>query len=148
MFLVLSDLSLVTRKDLALDSTYGILVTTSGVQGTWVTLTSNSQAALPTGPTKLAWPIFNESRRDQILGSFAPDVGKTGRVTILAGKYFARTTVYTGSVTVGQYLEVTSTGALASGVGATATAVAMCTVAPRAYTYLGNSVNAMDIYVF
>ena len=143
MFLVLTDLALLTRRDLTIDSTTSILA--SGLQGTWVTVSGTGNAFIPNQATKLAWPIFNESQRDQTVGKWAPDVLNTSRVTILAGKYFARTTVYTGSPLIGQSLDVNSSGQLVA--GATAP-VAYCVKPPYAYTYLGNSVTAMDIYVF
>jgi hypothetical protein len=143
MFTVLTDLSLITRRDLAIDPSSGILV--SGLQGLWVTW-NGTGAAYPAAATKFAWPVFNESKRDQTTGQWAPDVLKTTKVTVLAGKYWARTTVFTGSPTVGQYLEVNAAGQLAAG-SASSTNVALCMVAPRSIDYLGTTVSAMDIYV-
>lgn len=144
MFLVLSDLALVTRKDLSIDSTTSILA--SGLQGTWVTISGTGNAFLPNGATALAWPVFNESQRDQTVGKWAPDVLNTKKVTILAGKYFARTTVFTGSPLINQALDVNSAGQLAAA-AASVTNVAYCIKAPYAFTYLGLAVTAMDIYV-
>ena len=141
MFTVLSDLSLITRKDLTISAA---TILASGLQGLWVT-TDATGAIFPTTATKLAWPIFNESKRDQTTGAFAPDVAKTNKVTILAGKYWARTTVFTGSPTIGQALGVNTVGQLAAG---TSAPVAYCVVPPRSLDYLGTTVSAMDIYVF
>jgi len=142
MFTVLTDLSLITRRELSIDATGTIL--TSGLQGYWVSIGSNGAVAPPSA-TKLAWPIFNESKRDQTVGQWAPDVVKTSKVTILAGKYFARTTVFGGSPTVNASLDVNAIGQLVAGSTAP---VAYCTVAPRNIDYLGTTVSAMDIYVF
>jgi hypothetical protein len=142
MFLVLSDLALLTRKEISIDATTGILA--SGLQGTWVTVSGTGNAFLPNGATKLAWPVFNESQRDQTVGKWAPDVLNTKKVTVLAGSFFARTTVFTGSPLITQSLDVNASGQLAAG---TTAPVAYCVKAPYAYTYLGNSVTAMDIYV-
>lgn len=141
MFTVLTDLSLIVRKELTI-SAATILV--SGLQGLWVT-TDATGAIFPTTATKLAWPVFNESQRDQTVGAFSPDVAKTNKVTVLAGKYWARTTVFTGSPTIGQALDVNTSGQLAAG---TTAPVAYVVVPPRSIDYLGNTVSAMDIYVF
>lgn len=142
MFTVLTDLSLLVRRDLSIDAASPILI--SGLQGYWVTLGANG-AAQPAAATKLAWPVFNESQRDQAVGKWAPDVVKTSKVTILVGKYFARTTVFSGNPTVGAAMDVNNAGQLVAGSTAP---VAYCVVAPRNVDYLGNTVSAIDIYVF
>lgn len=142
MFTVLSDLSLVGRKDLDID--YPGHFSVSGIQGTWVTLVAGK--AIPaSSATKLAWPIFNEANRADTVGTWAPDVTKTKKVTVLFGKYFARTTAFSGSPTVGASLDVqANTGLLVAGSSAP---VAYCVVAPRNIDYLGTTVSAMDIFV-
>jgi hypothetical protein len=146
MFLVLSDLAVLTRKELTIDTTTPNVLT-SGVQGSWVTISgSNSTAFLTSGATALAWPVFNESKRDQTAGAWAPDVLNTGKVTILTGKYFARTSVYSGSPAVGQPLDCMA-GGLIQGASGTATNVGFCIKAPYSYNYLGYTFNVIDIYV-
>lgn len=144
MYLVLSDLALLVRKDLTIDASASILA--SGLQGSWVTISGTGTAFFPNGNTILAWPVFNESQRDQTVGKWAPDVLNTKKVTVLVGPHFARTTVFTGSPLIGQSLDVNSSGQLAAA-APTYTNVAYCVKAPYAYTYLGNSVTAMDIFV-
>jgi hypothetical protein len=145
MFLVLSDLALLTRKDLTIDVSASIIA--SGIQGSWVTLSGTGTAFLTQIATPLAWPVFNESQRDQTVGKWAPDVLNTKQATVLSGKYFARTTKFTGTPVVGAPLDVSTNGALVSSGSVNANNVAFCIKAPYAYTYLGNSVTAMDIYV-
>jgi hypothetical protein len=147
MFTVLSDLSLIGRRDVTMSTAAaGTAIQTSGLQGTWVTLDGADSAAFPLAAStnQIAWPIFNESKRDQTVGAFAPDVALTSKVTILFGKYYARTTVFTGAPTIGQALDVNTAGVLVAG---TTNPVAYCVVPPRNIDYLGKTVSAMDIFV-
>ena len=145
MFTVLSDLSLIGRRDISIGTTIaGADITLSGIQGMWVSLDAADSAAMPAAATKLAWPVFNESQRDQTKGKWTPDVTLTKKVTILFGKYFARTSIFTGSPTIGATLDVNGGGQLVSGSSAP---VAYCVVPPRNIDYLGTTVSAMDIFV-
>ena len=145
MFLVLSDLALLTRKDLLIDPSASVIA--SGLQGSWVTISGTGNAFLTQTATSLAWPVFNESQRDQTVGKWAPDVLNTLKVTILTGKYFARTTVFTGSPVVGAPLDVSTNGNLVQSGSVNASNVAYCIKAPSSISYLGNTVSAMDIFV-
>lgn len=140
MFTVLSDLSLIGRRELTISAA---TILASGLQGLWVTVDATG-AIFPTAATELAWPIFNESQRDQTVGKFSPDVALTNKVTVLFGKYFARTSVFASSPTIGQALDVNTSGQLAAG---TTHPVAYVVVPPRNLDYLGNTVSCMDIYV-
>jgi hypothetical protein len=143
MFLPTSDLSLIVRREIPY--ALGSPILASGLAGTWVTVSGTGQASFPASPTLLAWPIWNESQRDQAIGKWGPDVLNTQQVTVLAGKgFFARTSVFTGSPTIGQGLEVDSLGRLAYGA---TYPVAYVMKAPYALTYLGVQMTVMDIYV-
>ena len=146
MFQILSDLSLLTRKELTL-STAAPDVLNSGITGSWVTIDTDGTARLTgVSPTELAWPVFNESKRDGTVG-WTPDVTNSSLVTILAGKFFARTDRYTGVSVVGP-LKTTSRGLLTPAVeGTTTDVVAYCVKAPYSTTYLGNTFTVIDIYV-
>jgi hypothetical protein len=146
MFQILSDLSLLLRKELTL-STAAPDIVGSGLSGSWVTLDTDGTARL-TGvvPTELAWPVFNESKRDGTVG-WTPDVTNASIVTIIAGKFFARTDRYTGVSTVGP-LKTAAGGLLQPAVEGTVTdVVAYCVKAPYSTTYLGRTLTVIDIYV-
>jgi hypothetical protein len=147
MFQILSDLSLLLRKELDVDDTANDVLA-SGVSGTWVTLNSSSKAVRTTGTsTELAWPVFNESARDQSVLGWTPDVTNSKKVTVLAGKYFARTDQYTSVTAVGP-LKTGANGKLANAVeGSTTNVVAYCVKAPYSTNYLGNTLTVIDIYV-
>jgi hypothetical protein len=83
--------------------------------GTWVALDANGvgQPALG-GP---AFPIFTESNRDGTVG-FTGDVSVTKNVTILYGKFEARTDQFTGTPALNDKLYVLTNGTLANATGA------------------------------
>ena len=141
MFTVLSDLSLLERKELDIELAGSAYV--SGIQGLWVTLSGGY--AVPTSTAvRMAWPIWNESYRNQTVGTFTPDVTNTRKVTVLSGKYFARTSVYSGTPSEAAALDVSATGGLESGSTAP---VAYVTKAEASFDYLGNTMNVIEIYV-
>lgn len=145
MFLVLSDLSLVVRRDVEIDQVNGS-VYVSGIQGMWVTINATTGKAMQTSTaTRLAWPVFNETARAQTAGGWAPDVQQTKKVTILSGRYFARTNMVSGSPAIGAALDVGAGGYLTAG---TSAPVAYVIKTYSNYDYLGNTLSAVyDIYV-
>ena len=146
MFQILSDLSLLLRKELDVDDAYN-QVLASGVTGSWVTLTSGGKAILTDGTaTELAWPVFNESARDGSV-SWTPDVTNSKKITILAGKFFARTDRYTSVTQVGPLKTGASGKLVAATEGVTTNVVAYCVKAPYSTTYLGNTYTVIDIFV-
>ena len=147
MFNILSDLSLLTRKELDVDDASNDVLA-SGIAGTWVTLGANSKAIRTQGTsTELAWPVFNESKRDGTVLGWTPDVTNSKKVTVLCGKYWARTDQYTSVTTVGP-LKTGANGKLVAAVeGTTTNVVAYCVKAPYSFTYLGNALTVIDIYV-
>lgn len=147
MFLIKSDLSLLLRKDLDVSDTSNDVLA-SGVSGTWVTISGSTPYAKRTaGATELAWPVFNESKRDQTAGGWTPDVTNSKKVTVLAGKYFATTDQYTSVTAIGP-LVTGANGKLVAGSESSSTnVVAYCVKAPYSYNYLGNSLTVIDIYV-
>lgn len=146
MFNILSDLSLLLRKEVdCSDSLNDVLA--SGVSGTWITLDSSGYGVRTSGAVEMAWPVFNESKRDQTAGGWTPDVLNSKKVTVVAGKYFARTDQYSGVAAVGP-LKTGSNGLLVNAVEGSATnVVAYCVKAPYSYNYLGNTLTCIDIYV-
>lgn len=145
MFRILSDLSLVTRKELPIDTTsnsYHVL--TSGISGVWVTLDASGYATRTGTATELAWPIFNDSARDGTVG-WTPDVTTSNGVTVLAGKYFAATNQYTSVSAVGP-LATGANGKLVTATeGTTTNVVAYCIKAP--YTDAFTGLTVIDIFV-
>lgn len=147
MFLIKSDLSLLLRKDLDCSDT-GNAVLASGVSGSWVTISgTGANARLTAGATELAWPVFNESKRDQTIGGWTPDVTNSKKVTVLAGKYFATTDQYTSVTAIGPLVTGANGKLVAATEGTSTNVVAYCVKAPYSYNYLGNSLTVIDIYV-
>jgi hypothetical protein len=146
MFTVLTDLSLLLRKefDLSTYNSYDVLV--SGVTGVWVTLDSSGTAIRTSSATKLAWPVWNESSRAGTVG-WTPDVSNSKKVTTLMGKFFATTDQYSG-VTVCGPLVTGANGKLVPGTESVSTnVVAYCIKAPYSKTHLGTTFTVIDIYV-
>lgn len=142
MFKILSDLSLLLRKDLDVsDALNDVLL--SGVSGCWVTY-NGAYAKRTASATKFAWPVFNESNRNGTVG-WTPDVTNSKKVTVLVGKYFAQTDMFNNTPSVGDALDVTSLGHLVAGSSAP---VAYCTKASTAISYFGRTINVIEIYVF
>lgn len=144
MFSILSDLSLLLRKDLAVSATGDLLA--SGVSGTWVTLDTDGTAVRTSSAVELAWPVWNESNRDGSVG-YTPDVNNSKKVTVLAGKFFARTDEYTGVSAVGPLKTGANGKLVAATEGVSTNVVAYCVKAPYTTSYLGRSVTVIDIYV-
>jgi hypothetical protein len=110
MLKLLSDLKKANRFDKT--ATAGVIA--SGVTGTWVTLDSNDKFDLPSGATRLAFPIWTESNRDGSVG-WTPDVGATNKLTVLDGYVRAITDQVAGysSLALGDNLTVDANGKLA-----------------------------------
>ena len=111
MLKTLSDLKLTNRMDF--EAAAGVIA--SGVTGTFVTLDSSQVLQLPSGATKLAWPVWNESYRDGSVGKWSPDVTETGKLTVIDGYLRAITDQVTGyaGLAVGDLLTVDTSGNLA-----------------------------------
>jgi len=110
MLKLLSDLKRANRMDF----TAAADVIASGVEGTWVTIDSNQALQFPAAATKLAFPVWTESNRDGTVG-WTPDVGATGKLTVLDGYLRAitdRVTSYAG-LAIGDLLTVDANGKLA-----------------------------------
>jgi len=90
-------------------------VLASGVTGTWVTIDSNDNFQLPSGATKLAWPVWTESYRDGSVGKWTPDVSATGKLTVLDGYMRAITDQVAGygELALSNLLTVNTNGKLA-----------------------------------
>jgi len=148
MFNILSDLSLLTRRELPVDDSLNDVLA-SGVSGVWVTLATGGYAHRTSSGSTVgpAWPVFNDSARDQSVLGWTPDVKNSKKVTILAGKYFARTDQYTSITTVGQALTTGANGKLVAGTVGTDNIVGYCVTAPYSYVYLGNTLTVIDIFV-
>lgn len=146
MFSILSDLSLLLRREFPVDNALNDVLA-SGVSGVWVTLATGGTATRAQTATGMAWPVFNDSARNQSVLGWTPDVTNSGKVTVLAGKYVARTDQYTSVTTVGQALKTGVSGKLVVGTDGSDPIVAYCVKAPYTYNYLGNTLTVIDIYV-
>ena len=146
MFSILSDLSLLLRREFPVDDSLNDVLA-SGVSGVWVTLASGGYAKRTQTATGLAWPVFNDSARDQSVLGWTPDVTNSKKITTLAGKYVARTDQYTSVTTVGQALKTGANGKLVTGTAGSDPIVAYCVKAPYTTNYLGNTLTVIDIYV-
>lgn len=110
MLKLLSDL----KRSNRFDKTAAASVIASGVEGTWVTLDSNDHVDLPSAATKLAFCVWTESNRDGSVG-WTPDVGATGKLTVLDGYIRAITDQVAGyaDLSIGDLLTVDTDGKLA-----------------------------------
>ena len=146
MFSPLSDLSLLTRREIDVDDSLNDVLA-SGMSGVWITLNTSSKGVRTQTAVELAWPVFNDSARNQSVLGWTPDVTNSKKVTVLAGKYFARTDQYTSVTAVGP-LKTGANGKLVGATeGTTTNVVAYCTKAPYTFNHLGNSLSVIDIYV-
>jgi len=141
MFKILSDLSLVLRRELPIDTasnSYHVL--TSGISGVWVTLDSSGYAVrTSTSGNQLSWPIFNDSLRTGAVG-WTPDVTTTNKVTVLMGNFVAATDQYTGVSAVGTMLTAGANGKLVAGTVGTDQIVGMVSKAPYTDAFTGLTV--------
>lgn len=96
MLKLLTDLTAVHRMDFATGT--GTLIT-SGYQGQWL-VPGDSTATFPSSGQAGAFQIWTEGNRDGTAG-FTPDATNTGKLTVLYGKYRARTDRFNGGL--GQY---------------------------------------------
>jgi hypothetical protein len=147
MFSILSDLSLVLRREFPVDDSLNDVLA-SGVAGVWVTLGTGGYAkrtqTVGAGP---AWPVFNDSARDQSVLGWTPDVKNSKKISVLCGNYYARTDQYTSITSVGQALTVGANGKLVAGTEGTHAIFGYCVKAPYTYSYLGNSLTVIDVYI-
>jgi hypothetical protein len=135
MLKLLSDLKKANRFDKT--ATAGVIA--SGVTGTWVTLDSNDHFDLPSASTRLAFPVWTESRRDGTVG-WTPDVDATGKLTVFDGYLRAITDQVSNydSLALGNNLKVDTDGKLTKTDGAEdAVAVVMRKI--DSVTYLGTT---------
>ena len=141
MFQIQSDLSLLLRKDLDAATS----LKNSGVEGSWVTL-SSGKAILTTAATKMAWPVITGSHRDGTAG-YTYDSVNTGKVAVLCGPMFATTDQFVStSVVEGSPLKTGAAGKLVIAADGTE-AVAWCMKAPYNKTYFGRTISVIDIYM-
>jgi hypothetical protein len=119
MLKIMSDLNQIQRFDFAAPST---TVLTSGFQGQWVALGA-SQVSYPTSGQGGVFQIWTEGNRDGTNG-FTPDTANTGKLTLLYGKYRARTDRFNGTLadySIGTALTVGADGDLTPATYVTAT---------------------------
>lgn len=141
MLQILTDLLKVNRLELT--ATAGLIA--SGVMGTWAQMTGSSNGCdLPTAGN-LAFPIWTESYRDGEVG-WTGDVGITGKVTLLYGKFRAITDQVTGTPAVNAVLYAAADGTLSTTAG-NGIVVAVCTKASHSVTYLGTTFTACIEFV-
>jgi hypothetical protein len=155
MFKLLSDLSTVQRKEIPiyLTSTVGHPnneVYVSGYSGSWVTLDSSGYAVLTSAHTQgLAWPVWNESKRDGTQG-WSPDVKQAQSVTVFFGKVRFLTDRYYGSPSLGDPLTPSDVagykGCLETATPSSHEAiVAYCRKAPYSYTHFGSTITVIEV---
>lgn len=107
MLKLMTTLDSLQRWDITTPST---TVLTSGYQGQWI-VPGLSYSAYPSSGAAGAFQIWTEGKRDGTAG-FTPDTANTGKLTVLYGKYRARTDRYNGSPTIGTKLTVNADGDL------------------------------------
>lgn len=130
----LTNLNLLNRQDFT--ATAGLIA--SGYTGSWAKL-ETEQLDLSTDGEFALGTIWTESYRDGTQGSWTPDVGFTGKLTIIWGKFRALTDQFTGTPAVGAALKVGDDGKLATGIVGTDYIVAYCTKASHSIEHLGST---------
>lgn len=124
-------------------------VLANGKTGLWVAFDANGVGQPSLG--NFGVPIFTESNRDGSAG-FTGDVSVTKGVTVLFGKMEAVTDQYTGTPALGDKLYILADGTLANATDGSVTpdgedamrSVAICTKAPAAMEWFGNTINVIE----
>jgi len=135
MLRVLTNLNLLNRQDF----TGSAAVIASGVTGTWVKQETGTVDYVDASGDYAVGPVWTESYRDGTAGSWSPDVGVTGNLTIIWGDFRALTDQFTGAPAVGNALKVETDGTLAVGTANSDYIVAYCTKASHSVTHLGST---------
>jgi hypothetical protein len=107
MLKLMTPLAQIERFDLTGQA--GIILA-SGYQGQWI-VPAATYFTYPTSGQAGAFQIWTEGMRDGTIG-FTPDVTNTGKLTVLYGKYRARTDRFNGAPTYGDKLTVNADGDL------------------------------------
>jgi hypothetical protein len=150
MFNILSDLTMVLRREFNVAVTGAGQILSSGVLGSWVTLDGSGNATLTSAATALAYPVWNESYRDGTVGAFTPDVVNSKRVTVIIGKIFATTDQFSNTTPIsrGDALMTASGGILVKNTAiGTYPTVAICVKPTYTTTYFGKTLNVIDIQI-
>jgi len=83
MLRILTNLNLLNRQDFT--ATAGLIA--SGYTGSWVTKIAADNIDLPaTAGIFSMGPVWTESYRDGTIGSWTPDVGVTGKLSVVFGQ--------------------------------------------------------------
>jgi len=157
MLKIMSDLTKLERIDFTASAGF----VTSGYQGQWIQPGSSTVAYPTSGVAGGAFQIWTEGNRDGTAG-FTPDATNNGKVTVIYGKYRARTDRFNGALSaydVGTPLTVDADGDLVparyvnvsgvAGVGAAVTAdkvVAYC-VGEGSMTYFTHNGGSAFDYI-
>lgn len=139
MLQILTDLLKVNR----MDYTASAWILASGVQGNFVEIDGSDGVQEPSAAGNMAYAIWTESYRDGTAGNWTGDVSKTGKVTILFGKYKGLTDQFTGTPAVGEKLYATTAGKLSTTAGA-GHLIGICTKSSHSVTYLGTAFTAIE----
>lgn len=135
MLRILTNLNLLNRQDF--ESTAGLLA--SGHTGVWVRKIADDKIDLPAANGYAFGPVWTESYRNGNVG-WTPDVGITGKLTVVFGNFRALTDQYTGIIAIGDALVVGADGKLVAGaLGGVEVVVARCTKAEHSITHLGDT---------
>lgn len=137
MLQIKSDLNLVTRFDLKMDS----WILNSGVTGTFVKW-SGDNAVRPTAGSQ-AYFIWTESNKDGSQG-WTPDALASQKITVVYGKHRAATDQYVGNPAAGEKLYVNADGKLTTTPTGENVVIAYCTKAPTSVTELGRKYNVIE----
>jgi len=143
MLRILTNLNLLNRFDL--EATAGLIA--SGYTGTWVRKIADDKIDLVSNAaTDFAFgTVWTESYRDGTIGSWTPDVGITGKLSVVYGKFRALTDQFTGAPAIGNALVVNTAGQLAVGTYGTDRIVAFCTKASHSISHLGRTHTVIEI---
>ncbi|MCA9313769.1 hypothetical protein KDA08_05670 [Candidatus Saccharibacteria bacterium] len=104
----MTDINMVQRIDFPTGT--GTLIA-SGYQGQWL-VPGSTYAIFPTSGQAGAFQIWTEGNRDGTVG-FTPDTAHTAKLTVLSGKYRARTNRFVGAIgdySIGTQLTVNAAG--------------------------------------
>lgn len=136
MLRILTNLNLLNRQDF--EATAGLIA--SGYTGSWVKKIAADIVDLPAAAGEYSFgTVWTESYRDGSQGSWTPDVGATGKLTVVFGRMRALTDQFTGTPAIGNALKVGTDGKLAVGTYGTDVIVAFCTKASHSLSHLGRT---------
>ena len=142
MLRILTNLNLLNRQDF--EATAGLIA--SGYTGTWVKKIASDIIDLPASAGEFSiGTVWTESYRDGTIGSWTPDVGATGKLSVVFGRMRALTDQFTGTPAIGQALQTGTDGKLAAGTYGTDVIAAFTTKASHSISHLGRTHTVIEV---